>query len=82
MFRAKLSFVALAGVLLFSSHRLLALDDWQPITPEELKLTADPSHPADAIILYHEEVSAATSASPAWYLHSRITRSCASSLLE
>lgn len=32
-----------------------ALDDWQPITPEELKMTADPAHPADAIILYHEE---------------------------
>src|SRR5882724_6666388 len=57
MFRTKLSFAVLAGVLLLPSHRLLGLDDWQPITPEELKMTADPAHPADAIILYHEEIS-------------------------
>jgi hypothetical protein len=34
-----------------------ALDDWQPILPEELKMTADPTHPTDAVILYHEEMT-------------------------
>jgi len=53
----KLSFIALASIFLFSSPRLPALDDWQPITAEELKMTIDPSHTADAIILYHEETS-------------------------
>jgi uncharacterized protein DUF3857/transglutaminase superfamily protein len=33
------------------------VDDWQPITPEELKMTAGPSTPYDAIILYHQEIS-------------------------
>ncbi|HEV8491496.1 MAG TPA: DUF3857 domain-containing protein, partial [Candidatus Angelobacter sp.] len=57
MFRSKLSFIALVVVSLASSYRLYAFDDWQPITPEELKMTADPAHPADAIILYHEETA-------------------------
>src|SRR5882724_1101366 len=57
MFRAKLSFAMLAGVLLLPSCRLFGFDDWQPITPEELKMTVDPAHPADATILYHEEIS-------------------------
>src|SRR5689334_7193237 len=56
-FRAKLSFIVLASIFLFSSPRLPGMDDWQPITPEELKMTADPSHTAVAIILYHEEIS-------------------------
>jgi hypothetical protein len=54
MVRAKLSFFLLAIALLCSSRRLFAFDDWQPISPDELKMTADPAHPADAIILYHE----------------------------
>jgi hypothetical protein len=33
------------------------MDDWQPILPEELKMTADPAHPTDAVILYHEEMT-------------------------
>jgi Domain of Unknown Function with PDB structure (DUF3857)/Transglutaminase-like superfamily len=57
MFRSKLPFIALVVVSLASSYRLYAFDDWQPITPEELKMTADPAHPADAIILYHEETA-------------------------
>lgn len=56
MVRAKLSFFALAVVLLCSSYRLFA-DDWQPISPDELKMTVDPAHPADAIMLYHEETA-------------------------
>ncbi|HLW55609.1 MAG TPA: DUF3857 domain-containing protein [Candidatus Angelobacter sp.] len=50
----------LAGVfvvLVFSTRNLSCLDDWQPISPEELKMTADAAHPYDAIILYHEELS-------------------------
>ena len=58
MFRARLSFVVLTVILLCSSYRLHAFDDWQPINPEELRMTADPAHPsADAIILYHEETA-------------------------
>ncbi len=57
MFRAKLSSIALAVICLCSSYRLCAFDDWQPINPEELKMTADAAHPADAIILYHEEIA-------------------------
>jgi len=56
MFRAKLPFLVLAVAFLCSSPRLFA-DDWQPINPEELKMTADPAHPADAIMLYHEEIA-------------------------
>ena len=57
MLRPKFSFIALVVLFLCSSYRLFALDDWQPINPEELKMTADPAHPADAIILYHEETA-------------------------
>ncbi len=57
MFRARLSFIVLVAVCLVPSCRLHALDDWQPINPEELKMTADPAHPADAIMLYHEETA-------------------------
>jgi hypothetical protein len=57
MFRSRLFLVALAVVCFASSYRLYAFDDWQPITPEELKMTVDPAHPADAIILYHEETA-------------------------
>jgi hypothetical protein len=39
------------------SRPAAALDDWQPINQEELKMKVDPAHPADAIMLYHEEVS-------------------------
>src|SRR6202140_1375244 len=57
MFRAKLCFAALAVIFLCSSYRLPAFDDWHPINPEELKMTADPAPPGDAIILYHEETA-------------------------
>lgn len=57
MFRARLSFIVLVAVCLVPSCRLHALDDWQPINPEELKMTADPAHLADAIMLYHEETA-------------------------
>jgi hypothetical protein len=57
MFRAKLSLLLLAVVCLASSYRVYAFDDWQPINPEELKMTADAAHQGDAIILYHEETA-------------------------
>jgi hypothetical protein len=34
-----------------------AMDDWQPIRSEELKMAFDPAHPMDAVMLYHEEVN-------------------------
>ncbi|MGB8129779.1 MAG: DUF3857 domain-containing protein [Candidatus Angelobacter sp.] len=57
MFRAKLSLLFLAVLSLAPFHRLYAFDDWQPINPEELKMTADAAHQGDAIILYHEETA-------------------------
>jgi Domain of Unknown Function with PDB structure (DUF3857) len=57
MVRTRLAFFVLAIALLCSSYRLRAFDDWQPISPEELKMTVDPAHPADAIMLYHEETA-------------------------
>src|SRR5580765_7612410 len=57
MFRAKLSLIVLAVICLCSSYPLHAFDDWQPINPDELKMTVDPAHPGDAIILYHEEIA-------------------------
>jgi hypothetical protein len=57
MRRSIIHFFCLSVFFLLGSHSVAALDDWQPVTPEELKMTADPAHPADAIILYHEEIS-------------------------
>jgi hypothetical protein len=54
--RAKLSFLLLA-VSLASFCRAYAFDDWQPINPDELKMTADAAHQGDAIILYHQETA-------------------------
>jgi uncharacterized protein DUF3857 len=53
MVRSRLTFFVFAIALLLSSYRLRA-DDWLPISADELKMTADPAHPADAIILYRE----------------------------
>jgi len=55
MARPRLTFFVFAIALLLSSYRLRAFDDWLPISPDELKMTADPAHPADAIILYRED---------------------------
>lgn len=57
MVRAKRSLLFIAIVCLVSSCRVYAFDDWQPINPEELKMTADAAHQGDAIILYHEETA-------------------------
>ncbi len=57
LLRFRSYFFLLAISLIGSAPRLCAWDDWQPINQEELKMTADPAHPADAIILYHEETA-------------------------
>lgn len=44
-------------LLLSAATQLLAYDDWLPITPEDQKITSASANGADAIILYHEEVS-------------------------
>jgi len=45
------------STLFFAIPPLSALDDWQPITPDELKMTSAQAGNADAIILYHELTS-------------------------
>jgi Domain of Unknown Function with PDB structure (DUF3857) len=55
--RAKLSLLSLSLLFLVSFCRAYAFDDWQPINPDELKMTADAAHQGDAIILYHEETA-------------------------
>ena len=55
--RAKLSLLSLSFLFLVSFCRAYAFDDWQPINPDELKMTADAAHQGDAIILYHEETA-------------------------
>jgi Domain of Unknown Function with PDB structure (DUF3857)/Transglutaminase-like superfamily len=57
MLRRRCLFGILAAFLLSPVRAALALDDWQPINQDELKMKADPAHPADAIMLYHEELS-------------------------
>jgi hypothetical protein len=44
-------------LFLCAATQLLAYDDWLPITPEDQKITSASANGADAIILYHEEVS-------------------------
>ena len=46
---------ALVAVFFLTSRPSLAWDDWQPIDQQELAMKFDPAHPADAIMLYHEE---------------------------
>lgn len=57
MFCLRCVFGILAVVLLTPARPALALDDWLPINQDELKMKADPSNPADAIVLYHEEIN-------------------------
>jgi len=54
--RGKQLLLSLA-ICLVSFCRAHAFDDWQPINPDELKMTADAAHQGDAIILYHEETA-------------------------
>ncbi|HEY6971098.1 MAG TPA: DUF3857 domain-containing protein [Candidatus Angelobacter sp.] len=54
LFRAVFLFF---GMFLLCVPRASALDDWQPITAEDLKLTSADAGNAEAIILYHEVTS-------------------------
>lgn len=48
----------LALIALIAPFRLLAFDDWQPISQDELKMTSEPSAPGvAAIVLYRENKS-------------------------
>src|SRR5436305_11501630 len=47
----------LSGIAFFLPALLFGFDDWQPITPEDLKLTSEQAGNADAIILYHQQIS-------------------------
>lgn len=49
--------ILFALLLLLSVRPASAQSDWQPITPEELKMTSAQAGNADAIILYHESTS-------------------------
>ena len=44
-------------LVIAAARPLRAFDDWLPITPEDQKITAESARGADAIILYHEEIS-------------------------
>lgn len=57
MLRVNFYLKILAGILFLSSPVVFGFDDWRPVTPEDLKLTSDQAGHADAIILYHEQVS-------------------------
>ena len=52
---SRLYCLLLAIPCFFSAPKLFAFDDWLPITQDDLKMTSDPAHPGDAVILYHEE---------------------------
>src|ERR1700694_835547 len=47
----------LVSILFLSSPLVFGLDDWQPVTPEDLKLTSEQAGHADAIILFHQQIS-------------------------
>ncbi len=47
----------LASVVFLLPCLLYGFDDWQPVTPEDLKLTSADAGNADAIILYHQQIS-------------------------
>ncbi|HEV3038991.1 MAG TPA: DUF3857 and transglutaminase domain-containing protein [Candidatus Angelobacter sp.] len=47
----------LLSVVFFLPSLGFGFDDWQPITPEDLKLTSEQAGHADAIILYHQQIS-------------------------
>ena len=53
----RLAVFILALSFLCAPKSVSAMDDWQPITPEELNLKYDAAHPYAAVILYHEETS-------------------------
>ena len=51
------AFILTLSITLVIPRYLRAVDDWQPVTPEDLSLKYDAAHPYPAVILYHEETS-------------------------
>jgi hypothetical protein len=62
----------LCALTCIAPHSLFALDDWQPVTQEDLKLTSADVHGANAIILYREEVSDDNRRSRTEYIRTKI----------
>jgi len=62
----------LCALTCIAPHYLFALDDWQPVTQEDLKLTSADAHGANAIILYREEVSDDNRRSRTEYIRTKI----------
>ncbi len=57
-FLTRSRFLVLSILLLISFSRARAFQVWLPLSPQELKMTAEPQQPgADAVILYREEVT-------------------------
>src|ERR1700682_1362128 len=57
MLSVRISFGVLTALFCIASRPASAMDDWQPITQEELKMTSQDARGANAVILYHEEIS-------------------------
>ena len=56
--RKSWAFFAFLGIFLSLAPLAAAFDGWQPISPEELKMTSEPKAPnAAAVVLYHEDFS-------------------------
>ena len=56
LFRTRLFCFSL--LLMLTTGKARAFDEWLPVSPQELKMTQEPSQPgADAVILYREEVT-------------------------
>lgn len=72
MLHARLCYALLCVLTCIAPHSLFALDDWQPVTQEDLKLTSADAHGANAIILYREEVSDDNRRSRTEYIRTKI----------
>ncbi len=57
MLRVKILLGAVTALLCFVSRPASAMDDWLPVTQEELKMTSQDAPGSHAVILYHEELS-------------------------
>ena len=56
MLLARFSFVVLIALVLLPTMAVV-VDDWLPISPEDMKLTSGQAGGANAVILYHEHTS-------------------------
>src|SRR5579859_6745532 len=72
MLRLRMYYALLCALTCLAAHSLFALDDWQPVTQEDLKLTSADAHGANAIILYREEVSDDNRRSRTEYIRTKI----------